>query len=76
MNIHCVPGSLEQTTHSEATRSSSKKADKIISTQYSLCNCDANKWKLQLAEKPIGRDSPTQLQDSAICPPPLTHVCL
>lgn len=38
VNIHCVLGVWEQTVPSETTLSSTKRDDKIISTQYSLHN--------------------------------------
>lgn len=75
MNIHCVLGSLEQIIYSEATLCSSKKDDKTISTQYSLQNYSASKWKLQLAEKSIEGDLPTQQQNSTIYSP-LPDTCL
>lgn len=70
MNTHCVLGMWGQTVHSEATRGSSKRDDKIISTQHSLHKYGASWWELQLAEEPIKGESPTPLQDSTTHPPP------
>lgn len=65
MNTHCVLGVWEQRVHSKAMLGSSKRNDKIVSAQYSLNNSGANRWRLHLAKKPMGGDSPIQLQDAS-----------
>lgn len=73
MNIHCVLGIWGQTPHSEATRGLSKRDDKIISTQHSLHNYGASRWKLQLAENTsrVNHQHNCKIQ-STLSPPPDT----
>lgn len=73
MNIPCVLGIWGQTPHSEATRGLSKRDDKIISTQHSLHNYGASRWKLQLAENTsrVNHQHNCKIQ-STLSPPPDT----
>ena len=73
MNIHCVLGIWGQTPHSEATRGLSKRDDKIISTQHSLHNYGASRWKLQLAENSsrVNHQHNCKIQ-TTLSPPPDT----
>lgn len=75
MNLHCVLGIWEQRVPWKATLGSSKRNEKIVSAQYRLHSSGANRWRLHLAEKPMGGDSPIQLQDANAHSPSLNMLC-